>query len=63
MDALLQAFLAILKAMGTGALKVGELAGKGAVGLGKAAVTGAKVGTETLGRGAAEVGKWGWNRM
>ena len=41
---------------------LGTAAAKGAIGLGKATVTGAKVGAKALGKGATEVGKWGWNR-
>ena len=48
--------LAFLKMLGTAATK-------GAVGLGKAALTGAEVGAKALGKGATEVGKWSWNRM
>ncbi len=41
MDALLRAFLEILKTVGTGAM----------------------AGAKAVGKGATEVGKWGWNRM
>lgn len=55
--------LAFLKMLGQAAMEGGKLAGKGAIGLGKAAVTGATAGAKALGKGATEVGKWGWNRM
>jgi len=48
--------LAFLKMLGTAAAK-------GAVGLGKAALTGAKAGAEIVGKGATEASKWAWNRM